>query len=337
MTVKGAKTAMKQNKEKNIYFKIIDILEGGAKTRRELIDGYILSLGLSREELLDRSTSGRVNQYRSAVGTAINEMLRKGIVLRSADGVYSASEQKPVVIRNERCEGLVLKLLAKSPMSKNAIRAELVRALGTDKTLTESDDNKLFAALGEILRRLVREGVVILTDKVYSLPKRIEARLDDIEGMLTLKESFLSGIHKRGGEFFESFFMALLEKYVSRHGKEVIENTTTGGSDDGGIDGIMRTRDCLGFRETVMVQTKNRTSPASETEVRGFYGAVCARQGSRGIFATTSDFHPSARELLDSIDNCVGVSGDMIFKMAMETLYGIKKSGGAYSVDERII
>ncbi|MBQ8289457.1 MAG: restriction endonuclease [Clostridia bacterium] len=330
---------MKQacNTEKNICFKIIDILEGGAKTRRELIDGYILSLGLSREVMLDRSTSGKVNQYRSEVGTAINEMLRKGIIHRSADGMYSASEQKPVVIRNERCERLVLKLLKKSPMTKNAIRDELVRALGTDKTLTDTDDKKLFATLGEILRRLVREGIAVLNGKVYSLQKRVESRLDDIDGLLTLKESFLLGIHKRGGEFFESFFMTLLEKYVTLHGKTVIENTTTGGADDGGIDGIMRTRDCLGFRETVMVQTKNRLSPASETEVRGFWGAVCARQGSLGIFATTSGFHPSAATLLETIDSCVGVDGDMIFKMAIKTLYGIKKSGSAYSVDERII
>ena len=330
---------MRQTKrqEKNIYFTVIDILSKGPMTRREIIDKYIHSLALTREEILDRRTSGKVNQYRSVVGTALNEMLRKGIIVRSGEGMYSSTEQKPVVIRNERCEKLILKLLARGPMTKNLIRNELVKSLGTDKTLTESDDNKLFAAMGEILRRLVREGIVILSDKLYSLPQRIEARIDDIEGLLTLKELFLSGIHKRGGEFFERYFMTLLEKYLSRHGKEVIENTTTGGSDDGGIDGIIVTRDCLGFRETVMVQTKNRTAFASETEVRGFYGAVCARQGSRGIFATTSDFHPSARNLLNSIDNCVGVDADMLFKMAMETLYGIKKSQGAYSIDERII
>ncbi len=326
-----------KRQQKSIYFTLIDILESGPKTRRELIDGYISTLTLTREEILDRRTSGKVNQYRSEAGTAINEMLRKGIIVRSAEGIYSSTEQRPVVIRNERCEKLTLKLLARSPMTKNALRSELVRALGTDKTLTETDDNKLFATLSEILRRLVREGIVTLDNKLYSLTERVEARIDDIEGILTLKELFLSGIHKRGGEFFESYFMTLLEKYVKRHGKEVLENMTTGGSDDGGIDGIMTTRDCLGFLETVMVQTKNRTALASETEVRGFYGAVCAKQGSRGIFATVSDFHPSARALLDSIDNCVGVGGDMIFKMAIETLYGIKRSGGAYSIDERII
>ena len=106
---------------------------------------------------------------------------------------------------------------------------------------------------------------------------------------------------------------------------------------DGGIDGILETVDSLGFRETIMVQTKNRLETTNETTVRGFYGAVCARQGSRGIFATTSDFHYAAKGFLESIDNCVGVDGKKIFEMALETRYGIKKCGAELSVDEKII
>jgi len=86
-----------------------------------------------------------------------------------------------------------------------------------------------------------------------------------------------------------------------------------------------------------MVQTKNRTDTTNETTVRGFYGAVCARQGSRGIFVTSSDFHYSAKAFLDSIDNCVGIDGDGIFKMAVETRYGIKKVGSELTVDEKIL
>ena len=155
--------------------------------------------------------------------------------------------------------------------------------------------------------------------------------------MLTLKESYLTRLHRKGGEFFETYFMTLLEKYVTLFGKTVISNSTTGGSADGGIDGIMETEDCLGFRETVMVQTKNRSDTTVETTVRGFYGAVCARQGSRGIFVTSSDFHPAAREFLNSIDNCVGVDGDKLFEMARMTHYGIKKAGSELVIDDKIL
>ena len=156
--------------------------------------------------------------------------------------------------------------------------------------------------------------------------------------MLTLKESFLSRLHKRGGEFFEVYFMTLLGKFYEKNGKTVLSNSTMGGSADGGVDGIIETVDCLGFRETIMVQTKNRSDKTTEITVRGFYGAVCAKQGSRGIFATTSDFHEGATAFLEAIDNCVGVDGAMIFKMACKTHYGIKRcSTGNLIVDTAII
>ena len=68
-----------------------------------------------------------------------------------------------------------------------------------------------------------------------------------------------------------------------------------------------------------------------------FYGAVCAAQGSRGIFATTSDFHPMAKKLLESIDNCVGVNGEKIFMMAIECQYGTRRRGGKYYIDTKIL
>ena len=325
------------NLNKKIYSTVIDILEKKPLQRRELISAYINSLALPRELMLDKSTSGRVNVERSIIGAAINEMRSKGIITKNADGFYFATEQKPVVIRNERCESEILKMLAEKSLTKSEIRQGLTRVFGTDKTLTEKDDNKLFAYMGDALRRMVKDGALTLDGKYYSISKKISARIDDISNVLTLKNVFLTRLHKKGGEFFENYFMTLLEKYVTLFGKTVTSNTTTGGSADGGIDGILETVDMLGFRETIMVQTKNRSDSTNETDVRGFWGAVCARQGSRGIFVTSSDFHYSARAFLDSIDNCVGVDGDKIFEMARMTHYGIKKVGAELSVDDRIL
>jgi len=324
-------------KAKRIYSKIIDILQKKPLYRKGLIDEYIRSLGLTRDEMLDKSTSGKANIARSLAGQAIDEMTRKGIIIRSQEGIYTAFEQKPIVIRNERCVKEILTLLSGGGMTKAQIKQRLYRIFETDKTLTDKDDSKLSAICSELLRKMVGEGVIILSDNFYSLPERIEAKIDDINGMLVLKEAFLSRIHKKGGEFFEVFFMTLLGKYLEKNGKTVISNTTTGGSADGGIDGIIETVDCLGFRETVMVQTKNRTDISNETDVRGFYGAVCARSGSRGIFATSSGFHYGAKAFLDGIDNCVGVDGEKLFQMAKDVSYGLKKHGTGYAIDERII
>ena len=127
--------------KKSVYIKIIDILETSPKRRRDIINEYINSLPLTKEERADRSTAGRANVQRSIVGTALNEMLAKGMILRSKDGVYSAYEQKPVIIRNERCEQQILSLLADRSMTKGELRQALIKSFGTDKTLTEKDDN----------------------------------------------------------------------------------------------------------------------------------------------------------------------------------------------------
>ena len=326
---------MKSNKK--LYTKIIDILSKNPMTRSDLIKAYIDSLMLPREIMLDRSTGGRVNVERSLAGSAISELRAKGMIAKDENGLYIAASQKPLVIRNEKCESEILKMLAETPLSKPEIRKNLTRIFGTDKTLTEKDDNKLFTYMGDALKRMVKDGALTQDGKYYALSEKISVKIDDIKSILTLRDVFLARLYRKGGEFFEHYFMTLLGKYVTLNGKTVTSNTTTGGSDDGGIDGIIETVDSLGFRETIMVQTKNRSDTTNETAVRGFYGSVCAKQGSRGIFATTSDFHYSAKAFLDSIDNCVGVDGDKIFKMAMQTHYGIKKVGAELTVDDKIL
>ena len=319
------------------YSKLIDILAPRPLTRRKLISAYTEAIGLTEEELADRSTKSRANVERSMIGSVINEMTEKGLIVKNADGTLTVADQKPILIRYERCQNEILKMLKGGAMTRAEIKAELVRIFGTDKTVTERDDSKLFSYMGNALAAMVEHGALIQSDGKYSHAPKTAARIDDISSMLALKDEFLSRLHRKGGEFFEIYFMNLLERYVSLYGKTVISCATTGGSADGGIDGIMETVDCLGFRETVMVQTKNKIDPSPETDVRGFYGAVCARRGSRGIFATSSDFHPVADEFLKSIDNCVGVDGTKIFEMARLTHYGIKKCGAELSVDDKII
>jgi restriction system protein len=177
----------------------------------------------------------------------------------------------------------------------------------------------------------------VLENGYYALSSNASANADDINAMLNLKNEFLQKLHSRGGEFFENYFMTLLSKYSKKHGKKVIECYVTGGSADGGIDGVMKTEDSLGFREVIMVQTKNRIDIPSETDVRGFYGAVCAKRGTRGIYATTSDFHSGAKKFLDALDDCIGINGERIFAMAAECGYGIKKHGESLEIDSKVI
>ncbi len=322
---------------RKIYKAVLDRLERSPATRQELMNSAIAAFPLSKRELSDKSTNGRLNVLRSIGGTVINDMHTRAIISRDAELSYHINTEKPVAIHLERCEEEIISLLRTSPHTKAEIRDELVRFFGTDTTATVKDDNQLFTFIGQILKRLVSERLVSFDGSIYKILPARAAEVKNREDMLGIKADFLFILHSKGGEFFEHYFMNLLEKYLIRCGKTVTESYVTGGSADGGIDGIAKTVDSLGFKETIMVQTKNRNDITTETDIRSFYGAVCAAQGSRGIYAITSDFHPVAAKFLDSIDNCVGVNGNKIFSMAIDTSYGIIRRDGKIEIDYELL
>lgn len=322
---------------KSIFNYAIDALDNAPISRRALIDEICRAYGLTDSELVDSTASGNLLALRSKSGTVINDMEAKGIISRGEDGLYRKSTDKAVAIRIEKCEERIIYLVTEKPRSRNELRTLLADEFGTLNTATERDDNRLYTYMGQILKRLVDDGSFDYDGSKYSVAPERRASIKNKEKVLRLKAEFLSRIHARGGEFFEHYFLNLAVKYLILMGKTVTESYVTGGSADGGIDGVIKTVDSLGFRETVMIQMKNRNDIINETDVRGFWGAVCAKQGSRGIFATTSDFHPAARELLYSIDDCVGVNGDKIFSMACDTSYGIKRDGDVLVIDNELI
>ena len=320
-----------------IYRRIVEVLEQTHVTRRSLIQSCLLRSGLSREALADNGAGSPAVVMRSKIGTIIDEMEDHGLIARDDADEYYLVTDRPIIIRVERCEREIVRALSDGARTKAELRDALRSSFGTDKTASTRDDDTVSTYMGQILKRMTAQGFLILDNGKYSLSKQASARSKDINEMLGLKSEFIQRLHARGGEFFENYFMTLLGKYVARHGYKVLECYVTGGSADGGIDGVLVTDDALGFRDTTLVQTKNRIDMPDETDVRGFWGAVCAKRGSRGIYATTSDFHYSASDFLSGVDDLVGVNGRRIFEMALECSYGIKKSGQRYVVDERII
>jgi len=319
-----------------IYRFIVDILEKTPLPRAALIERCINRMNIADKD--GASDAGGVKSLaRSKAGTILNEMHERGLVGLDNMGKYFLVMDRPIIVKIERCEREIIRALTDGKKTKSDLRDILRAAIGTDKTATTRDDDTLSTYMGQILKRMLAEGVAVIEEGYYTLSEKASARADDLNRMLALKTEFLQRLHSKGGEFFENYFMTLLSRYSKKHGKKVLECYVTGGSADGGIDGVMKTEDSLGFRETVMVQTKNRVEIATETDVRGFYGAVCAKRGTRGIYATTSTFHSAAREFMASLDDCIGLNGTAIFSMAKECSYGIKCIKGVFTVDDKLL
>lgn len=316
---------------------LIDAMAAKAMTKKQAIEAALSLCSLTAEEMHDVSTNGKRNILKSKLGEVFASLAGRGILSAEKGGIYTVVKSQPVIVHEEKCEILLLAALKDGKKTKKELREILAEAFGTARTATLKDDAQLNSVIAALLSRLTERGTLVLSDGAYSLCEKCKAVPTDLVELAKLRSQYLYALHAKGGEFFEHYFMNLLEKYVTLHGKTAIENTTVGGSEDGGIDGILVTKDCLGFEERILVQTKNRRMTFAEKEIRGFYGALRAARGSRGIFATTGAFHEGAIRFLDSLPDLIGIDGYRLFDMAKETLYGIKKCGGKLAVDDKVI
>ncbi|MBE7090386.1 MAG: hypothetical protein E7363_00520 [Clostridiales bacterium] len=300
----------------------------------ELMDRALGIFTLSPQEKMDKSPNGRKNVLRSLIGTAIAEM-KKDEVLSDLNSEVSLLKSETVVITEEKCKTALLSLVKCGSYTKAEVFAFLERTLGTDKTLSVKDDETLHSITGQILSRFLKDGALVLEDGKYKKP---ETPFTTPTANKSLKDAFLAKIHGMGGAFLERFTVNLFSKYFPLIKKSVTLCQVSGGAADGGIDGIVDTVDDLGFAERMMIQTKNRNpkNQVTEKEVREFYGAVNAKNGSRGAYVTTSSFHSGATKLLTSLPDCIGIDGNRLFELAVETGYGIKKTRFGYTVDESV-
>lgn len=103
-----------------------------------------------------------------------------------------------------------------------------------------------------------------------------------------LKEELLQKIMDNPPEFFEELVLDLLVKMGYGHAE------VTGGSGDGGIDGIIY-EDPLGL-DAVYVQAKRfKDTNVGSPDIGNFIGALALKGASKGVFITTSSFSEPAK------------------------------------------
>ena len=117
-----------------IYKQIVEMLEGANLNRKDIISACLSRAGLTTEELSDKSSGSRQNIIRSRVGAVISEMEARDLIALDKDGRYGLVVSKPVVIRIEKCEKELIRLLSEGSMERSKIREHLMKSFGADKT-----------------------------------------------------------------------------------------------------------------------------------------------------------------------------------------------------------
>ena len=309
----------------------------GEATRSEIIDGALSLYGLSPSELEDFSPRSKNSTIRSYLGTALNDLMNKKDIKRTGEK-YRLAKEELIIISEDECQTEILNILESGAYTKDEIFYKLEKHFGTETTLSFKDDNTLRSIAGTVLFDLVSNDEIELVGSKYA------KKADESNGIYNtplpeneFKPRFYKHLWFMGGKFFESFVANLLEKYYTLSGQMVVYCDITGGSDDGGIDIVIETVDYLGFNEKIVAQTKCRDrAHVTEKEVREFYGAMNASGASRGIYVTTTFFHQSAEDFIDSCRDLVGIDGEKLFELIKKTKYGIKKCEGGYTFDTAI-
>ena len=323
--------------KKRVSSKIVEYLVSReSATRTEVIEGAIRLMGLKPTEMCNLSPKSKYCLLKSYAGTALNDLAIKKVILQNGDK-YSLVREEFIVVSQDLIQAEIESLLERGSYTKEEIYTHLEKFFGTDATASSRDDYSLRSIAGNVLFDLTDSSQVEIIKGKYTKRSTIEEKTDTPLPENEFKPKFFKTLWLKGGSFFESFVANLLEKYYSLAGKMVVYCEVSGGSEDGGIDVVLEIVDYLGFTEQIKVQTKNRdTAQVNEKEVREFYGAMIAQRGSRGIYVTTTRFHPSAENFIESVDDLVGVDGDKLFDLVKRTQYGIIKTSQGYTLDREI-
>ena len=148
-----------------------------------------------------------------------------------------------------------------------------------------------------------------------------------------LKTSLLKCISVCGSEFFEQMCVELVCKIYQ---VDIEQGKVTGGSDDGGIDGIVTLVDAIGFEiENIHLQCKcrqNLNTNSSAKEVREFIGAI--KNEGKGIFFTNGKIHKMAYEAAQDT-SIILIDGQKLASLMIDNLLGVKISEAGHPIIDR--
>ncbi len=148
--------------------------------------------------------------------------------------------------------------------------------------------------------------------------KSIEENYQQIRKELAAE--LLQKIRDNTPAFFEELVIDLL--VAMGYGGSREDAQTVGRSGDGGIDGIIKA-DPLGLN-VVYVQAKRWKDNVGEPPLRDFVGALDGKGVQEGIFITTSDFNPAAKNFTErSSKRVILINGNQLAQFMIDHNVGV--------------
>ncbi|MBD2780916.1 restriction endonuclease [Xenorhabdus szentirmaii] len=261
---------------------------------KEVQEAAAKVLHLNEEQRSETISSGQL-VYKNRTGWAHDRLKRAGLSQSLSRGKWCLTQkgfewtQKHQPLSNDEVVYLASAFIDVR-LSQHPNAVELVTSqenIQLESILTSSPDDRLEQALKEIRDSVATE---LLENLLQVSPGRFELIVLDV-------------LHRLG------------------YGGHRDDLQRVGGTNDGGIDGII-SLDKLGL-EKIYVQAKRWQSTVGRPELQAFYGALAGHKAKRGIFITTSGFTAQAVNFALSVEGLVLVDGNRLVHLMMNNEVGV--------------
>lgn len=165
---------------------------------------------------------------------------------------------------------------------------------------------------------IITSSLSTLSPKDLSIEEKIVAEYEKY--FAGVQKKLLEKIKVNSPEFFEQLIVDLLIKMGYGYGPE--SGVVTGGSHDGGLDGIIY-EDKLGL-DLIHLQAKRyaTNNTIGRKEIQAFVGAM--EQANKGVFITTSSFSKEAKEYAVRQQKRIRlIDGEELAKLMIDNSIGV--------------
>jgi restriction system protein len=248
-------------------------------------------LGLSPEARSVLLPSGLQTIYQNRIGWAHDRLKRQGLSISPKRGEWRITAQ-----------GLAYLAAHPDGIDEAELRELTHYQVGSKATPGQPES---------------RDEDEVVSSSKRSPEERIDSALTELNE--SLAQEILDMIQGSPPAFFERMVLDVL--HAMGYGSTQDDLEVSGGSGDGGIDGVV-TLDRLGL-EKVFVQAKRWFGHnVGRPDIQSFYGALAGRRARKGVFITTSDFTAEARSFAAQMaDSIVLVDGSQLTAFMIQ--YGV--------------
>jgi restriction system protein len=252
---------------------VLKVAAEGETRVSDAVERLVITFGLSAEEKSQLLPSGRQTTFANRVHWAKSYLGKAGLIELTRCAHFSIAERGRQVLES-RPDRIDIKYLQRFPEFQS---------------FREGDGTSVI--IKEPLHTASPNGLT--PDEVL---RTVHGQLES-----ALAEELLQRIRSGTPAFFESLVVRLLIAMGYGGSISDVDKALVGGSGDGGVDGVID-QDPLGL-DRIYVQAKRYAdgNNIGASAIRDFFGSLDRFKASKGLFATTSSFSPSAKETAEML------------------------------------